>query len=93
MAEAAFELRIGDRGRVVLPSKVRDRLGVREGDLLVGRVDTDGVLTLEPLAQGVRAARGRYRQAAAGRDLVLELSQERRREAGAEEHSRKRSRG
>lgn len=71
---------VGDRGRLVVPSAVRQSAGLAEGDVLT-LIDTpDGIvlLTREQLTRLVRAD-------LAGLDLVGELLAERRAEAAADD--------
>ncbi|MFA5787853.1 MAG: AbrB/MazE/SpoVT family DNA-binding domain-containing protein [Actinomycetota bacterium] len=79
-----YELQVGDRGRVVLPAKLRHKLALRKGDRMVARLEANSVIRVEALAKSVRSFRGAYRDAATGRDLVGELLEERRREAEQE---------
>ncbi|MFA5787769.1 MAG: AbrB/MazE/SpoVT family DNA-binding domain-containing protein [Actinomycetota bacterium] len=79
-----YELQVGDRGRVVLPAKLRQKLALRKGDRMVARLEANNVIRVEALAGSVRSFRGAYRDAATGRDLVSELLQERRREVERE---------
>jgi len=71
---------MGDRGRLVIPSEVRDRSGLEEGSPLI-LFETPGglvLLTRSQLQQLVRAD-------LAGLDLVGELLAERRAEADADD--------
>jgi bifunctional DNA-binding transcriptional regulator/antitoxin component of YhaV-PrlF toxin-antitoxin module len=77
-----YVVTMGDRGRLVVPSELRDRAGFVEGATLV-LVETEGgvvMLTREQLKERVRAD-------LAGLDLVGELLAERR-QAAAEEGRR-----
>jgi bifunctional DNA-binding transcriptional regulator/antitoxin component of YhaV-PrlF toxin-antitoxin module len=78
-----FGVRLGDRGRLVLPVELRRAMGVETGDELVARLDTDGV-HLVSRRQLARRARGSLLQDHTGRDLVAELLAERRSEADQE---------
>jgi AbrB family looped-hinge helix DNA binding protein len=78
-----YAVTVGARGRVVLPSPVRARLGVREGDRLVLTVSDDAV-RLVPLRDAVASGRGIYAHLADGGSLVDELIADRRREAARE---------
>ncbi len=81
MAPADLALvRVGDRGRLVIPASIRRRLGLARGDVLVANVDGDR-LVLEP--RGAALARLRERLASIPTDvsLVDELLAERREEA------------
>jgi AbrB family looped-hinge helix DNA binding protein len=73
---------MGDRGRLVIPSEVRERSGLQEGSALV-LLETPGglvLLTRSQLQQRVRADLG-------GLDLVEELLAERRGEAVTEDQT------
>lgn len=75
-----YTVTMGDRGRVVIPSELRDRAGLREGTPIV-LVETPGgivLLTRDQLLQ-------RVREDLAGLDLVDELIEERRRAAADED--------
>jgi AbrB family looped-hinge helix DNA binding protein len=76
---ASFGAVVGARGRVVLPSQVRERLAVGEGDELVFRCEETGVriVTLREIA---RRARGLFR----GSSSVDEFLRERGEEASRE---------
>lgn len=80
----AFQIQLGDRGRLVLPAEVRRRLKLRQGDELVVTVQPDGSLRLASTRQVVRETRGLYRARTGGRSLVDELIAERRAEARRE---------
>ncbi len=71
---------MGDRGRLVIPAEVRERIGLTEGTALILMETARGlvVLTRPQLQQLVRAD-------LAGLDLVGELLAERRAEAAAED--------
>ena len=75
-----FELRVGDRGRVVLPAALREELGLRQGDVLSVTLE-DGQL----VASTPRAARDRMRARVRGTGIVEELLEDRRRQAEAEQ--------
>lgn len=71
---------VGDRGRLVVPADVRDRLGLTEGTVLVIVEAPDGLvlLTREQL-------RARVRDELRGADLVTSLLEERRAAARIED--------
>ena len=71
---------VGDRGRIVVPSDVRERAGLHKGTPLVLIETPTGLilLTREQLKARVRAD-------LAGRDLVRELLADRRAQADAED--------
>ena len=69
-------VRLGDRGRLVLPAELRRALDLKPGDELVARLDGDGVrlVSRRSLARDVR---GMLSRLAPERDLVAELLAER----------------
>ncbi len=75
-----FELRVGDRGRVVLPAALREELGLRQGDVLSVTLE-DGQL----VASTPRAALERVRARIRGTGVVEELLDDRRRQTEAEQ--------
>ena len=75
-----FELRVGDRGRVVLPAALREELGLRQGDVL-SVTREDGQL----VASTPRATLDRVRARVRGTGVVEELLEDRRRQAEAEQ--------
>lgn len=78
-----ISVRLGDRGRLVLPALVRRQLQLREGERLLLTVDS-GSIRLVSARQQVRASRGMYRHLAPNRSLVDELIADRRAEAARE---------
>ena len=71
---------MGDRGRLVIPAELRERVGLAEGTTLVV-VESDGglaLLTREQLLDQVR-------RDLAGLDLIGELLEQRRHEAALDE--------
>ncbi|MBA2442299.1 MAG: AbrB/MazE/SpoVT family DNA-binding domain-containing protein [Rubrobacter sp.] len=81
----SYSATVGARGRVVLPSALRERLGLRDGDRLVMTVQPDGSVRMTSLREAVRSLRGMYAHLAPGRSLVDELIEERREEARRED--------
>jgi AbrB family looped-hinge helix DNA binding protein len=77
-------LRLGTRGRVVLPAAVRAHLNLREGERLSLEVEPDGVMRLTALRRQVQALRGVYRDVAPAESPVDSLIADRRREAARE---------
>lgn len=75
-----FELRVGDRGRVVLPAALREELGLRQGDVLSVTLEGGQLVASTP-----RAARDRVRARARGTGVVEELLEDRRRQVEAEQ--------
>lgn len=79
----AFAVRLGDRGRLVLPAGLRRALGCSAGDELVARLDRDSVRIVSR-RQLARQARGLLRATGEQRDFVAELLAERRQEVAQE---------
>ncbi|MGH8248165.1 MAG: AbrB/MazE/SpoVT family DNA-binding domain-containing protein [Gammaproteobacteria bacterium] len=77
-------LQLGNRGRLVLPAKVRRRLKLRQGDRMVLIVHSDGSLRLASLRDQVKKVQGMFSHLNAGGSLVDELIRERREEARRE---------
>lgn len=75
-----YTVTMGDRGRLVIPSELRERSGLKEGAPLI-LLETPGGLVLLTRAQ----LRERVRADLAGLDLVEELLAERRAEAAADD--------
>ena len=75
-----FELRVGDRGRVVLPAAPREELGLRQGDVLSVTLEGGQLGASTP-----RATRDRMRARVRGTGVVEELLEDRRRQAEAEQ--------
>ncbi|RRD04706.1 AbrB/MazE/SpoVT family DNA-binding domain-containing protein [Arachnia propionica] len=73
-----YDLRVGDRGRVVLPAALRQELGLQQGDVLSVTL-ADGQL----VASTPRAALARIRARMKGSGVVEELLADRRREVEA----------
>jgi AbrB family looped-hinge helix DNA binding protein len=84
-----FKVTVTDRGRMVLPAEVRERLKIKDGDWLTLILEPDGVirmLTGEVYANSlVDMFKHVTRHIAPGRSLSDELIAERRREAAKEE--------
>ena len=76
--------RMGKGGRVVIPVAFRRALGLEEGSSLVAVLEEDGVRLMTPAHALERARRIIRRHVPRDRDLVQELIDERREEAGLE---------
>lgn len=78
--EEQTEVRVGPQGRIVIPARMRERLGIGAGERLVARVE-DGRVILEKREYVLKRVRGRF--AGVSRDVSLadELISERRQEA------------
>lgn len=75
---------LGDRGRIVVPAKVRERLGLHSGDRFILTVEEDGSMRLVNVRDQVERIRGIFAHLAPGRSLSDELIAERRLEAERE---------
>ena len=76
-----FPVRLGKRGRLVLPALLRRRLGLDAGERLLLTVDGEGGFRAISAREQARQLRGLYRHLAPGRSLADELIAERRQEA------------
>jgi len=83
LSHHGYAVRLGDRGRLVLPAELRRALGISAGHELVAQLDGDGVRIVSR-RQLARQARGLMRTTGAQRDLVAELIHERRQEVAQE---------
>jgi bifunctional DNA-binding transcriptional regulator/antitoxin component of YhaV-PrlF toxin-antitoxin module len=70
-------LRLGPKGRVLLPVGVRAAMGLQEGDTILGWL-RDGKITLESQRMALKKIQERNRKLARGRSVVDELIAERR---------------
>jgi len=82
--DTSFVVRLGDRGRLVLPAALRQHLGIRTGDEVIAFAADDGGVSLISRQGAVRRARGLLRSSAGDRSLAGELIRQRRLEAHAE---------
>lgn len=85
MAHVKRQVVVGERGRLVLPSAVRAKVGIRPGTRLLLTIEPDGSLRLRPYRAIAAQGRGLLAQLASpDRSMVDELLAERRREAARE---------
>ena len=84
-APHAYTVTMADRGRLVLPAEVRERLKIKEGDRLTFRIEPDGTLMIQTAEVYANSLVGMFKHLAPGRNLVDELIADRRREAAMEE--------
>jgi AbrB family looped-hinge helix DNA binding protein len=76
---------VGDRGRMVLPSAVRRKLGLTAGTRLLVDIETDGSLKLQPFRAAADQTRGLLRELAPHESSAVdELLAERRAQAARE---------
>jgi AbrB family looped-hinge helix DNA binding protein len=81
----AIRVKVGPKGRVVVPAPIRRELGIQEGTELMARVEGEGIV-LEPRSVALRRLQALVREAVPeGVSLVDELIAERREEARREE--------
>jgi bifunctional DNA-binding transcriptional regulator/antitoxin component of YhaV-PrlF toxin-antitoxin module len=79
-----FSIRMGARGRLVLPSRLRRRIRLNDGDRIIATVDASGNVWLRSAKDAVDSCRGLFQQVSPGRILSEELIRERREEARRE---------
>jgi AbrB family looped-hinge helix DNA binding protein len=79
-----YAVSLGDRGRLVLPARLRHRLDLKPGDRLILTVDSGGGFHVVSAREQARRLAGLYRDLAPGRSLADELIAERRKEAERE---------
>jgi AbrB family looped-hinge helix DNA binding protein len=75
-----YQVRMGDRGRLVIPAELRARAGLTEGTPIVLIATPGGVLVVSQ-----EQLKSLVREDLAGFDLVGELLADRRRQAAAED--------
>ncbi len=86
MSHKEQQVVVGDRGRVVLPSKVRAKLGLKPGSRMLLSTEEDGSLRLRPYRAVADQSLGMLAALApAGESLVDELLAERRDAAARED--------
>ena len=85
----AFKVTVADRGRIVLPVEVRERLDIKEGDWLTLVLESDGVIKMLTGSvwtdEFLKVMRRAARHIPPGRRLSDELIAERRRDGAREE--------
>lgn len=84
METTSYRVRLGDRGRLVVPVEVRKKLGLEQGELLLLRIDEDGSMHLVRSSDVVAQVRGIFSDLDPEHSLVDELITERRLEAERE---------
>ena len=84
MAHLDMRITVGERGRLVLPSSVRRKLGLKPGTHMLLSTEQDGSLRLRPYRVVTDQNRGLLRDLPGG-SMAEELLSERRAEAAAEE--------
>jgi len=85
-ADSVFQISMGERGRLVLPAEIRDRLGIRQGDPLALIVERDGTVSLKTREVALNDLQGSFKHLApSGRYASDDLIAERRRQARLED--------
>jgi AbrB family looped-hinge helix DNA binding protein len=79
----AIPVKVGPKGRVVVPAPIRRELGIEEGTELLARVEGDGIV-LEPRSAAVKRIQALFAHIPHDVSLVDELIAERRQEARRE---------
>ena len=79
-----FKTKIGQGGRVVIPTEYRRKLGLEAGDEIIMHLDEEGLRLYTPAQAVARAQALVRRYVPEGRDLAGELISERRAEAERE---------
>jgi AbrB family looped-hinge helix DNA binding protein len=82
--QESYVLHLGDRGRLVLPSRLRKRLALKSGEELVLTLDDDGAMRLTTRRYRLNKLQGMFASIEPHRILSEELIRERRREARRE---------
>ncbi len=82
--QSSYVLHLGDRGRLVLPARLRKQLRLKTGEALLLTVDEHGAMRLSTRRQRLDAVRGMFASISPERILSEELIQERRQEVRRE---------
>jgi len=82
--QESYVLHLGDRGRLVLPSRLRERLALKGGEELVLTLEYDGAMRLTTRRQRLNKLRGMFASIEPHRRLSDELIRERRQEVRRE---------
>jgi AbrB family looped-hinge helix DNA binding protein len=80
-----FPVTLGERGRLVLPARLRKRLNLHQGDRVLLSLDANGAVRLVSAREVARRSRGMFADLAPERSLVDELIAERHAEAAKED--------
>lgn len=78
-------LKVGARGRLVLPAEVRRLLSLKAGDRILLTIGEDGMVSLRSRAAALKSLRGMYSHLNPGGSMADELIRERRAEAAREQ--------
>jgi AbrB family looped-hinge helix DNA binding protein len=81
-----YHVAVADRGRLVLPLEIRQKLNIRDGDRVSLTLEDDGSVVLQTVDVAIRRLRGMFKHLAKPGKLASdELIAERRREARRED--------
>ncbi|MCG9890092.1 MAG: AbrB/MazE/SpoVT family DNA-binding domain-containing protein [Thermosynechococcaceae cyanobacterium MS004] len=83
MTYSQTEIRVGEQGRIVIPSSIRSRLAIDAGSTLVARIENDQLILEKPEAV-LKRLQSRFQNIPKGVSLADELIAERRAEAAHE---------
>jgi AbrB family looped-hinge helix DNA binding protein len=77
--------RINENGRIVIPAEIRQKLGLKPGDAIFMKLESDGVLRIESLRARVRGIQEEFKMYAkpgvlASDELIADRREEARRE-------------
>lgn len=81
--------RLGDRGRLVIPARLRKALGLKTGEAILLTIETNGAMRLTTRRQRLEGAQGMFASISPERVLSEELIQERRQEVQSENAAEK----
>lgn len=81
----AWGVVVAERGRLVLPAALRERLSIKTGDYLLVTEESDGSLRVVRRGDLIRRLQGSWTAPGTGRRLSDDLLAERRREAARED--------
>ena len=86
-APGVYHVTVTDRGRLVLPAEVREKLKIRDGDRVAVSIEEDGTISLTTKEAAIRQLRGMFKHLnRPGEPLASDrLIAERRREARIED--------
>ena len=80
-----YHVTVTDRGRLVLPAEIREKLKIRDGDRVSLTLEDDGAVVLQTREVALRRLTGMFKHPRPGRLASDELIAERRREARRED--------
>jgi AbrB family looped-hinge helix DNA binding protein len=81
-----YSIAVDERGRLVLPARLRQRFDLQPGDRLFVTVDDEGGIRMVAAREQARRLRGFYENLAPGRSLADELIAQRQEEARHEDN-------